>query len=106
MKASDIPAKVKIGCGCLSTRSDKMLIGGGTTCVHGAHWDTRAGAGQFGIEVPPAKDSLKVSAGQWYAAYLAMKPHFEVALPTAEDRLSDYNAAAISPSSFDATATE
>ena len=76
-----------------------------TSCCYGAHWDIRAAAGQFGTEVPPAKDSLQISAGDWFAAFKALKPHFDEALPTVELPLKKYDADQISASSFDAYAT-
>ena len=105
MTPDDIPTIVKVGCGCLSSRTDAALPADATSCCHGAHWDLRAGAGQFGSEVPPAKDSLQVSAGNWFLAFSAMKPHFDKALSTVELPLKKYEADQISASSFDAYAT-
>jgi hypothetical protein len=105
MKEGDIPTAVKIGCGCLATRTDSSLPDDATSCMYGAHWDIRAAAGVHGVEVAPAKASLKVSAGQWFAAYQTMHAHFVAVLPTAEKRLGDFDPAGITASSFDPIAT-
>ena len=104
MDAKDKPTEVTIGCGSL--RKDRNLGPERCSCQCGAHWLFTACAGKWGGQpVPPAKDTVKVSAGQWLQAFNCVREHFEIVLPTAENAATAYNTTRPTASSFDSLAT-